>query len=51
MDKEIFLCVPCLNACKAEGQKLRKSRNSRDKGTCHRCQRRRFGDYYTTDKK
>lgn len=46
MDKEIFLCVPCHIDANHEGEKLRKTRHSRDKGTCSRCQRRRFGDYY-----
>lgn len=46
MDREIFLCVPCTIDMTHEGEKLKKTRHCRDKGTCERCKRRRFGDYY-----
>lgn len=51
MNNEIFLCIPCLNTLKAEGKKYKMSRNSREKGTCSRCQRRRFGNYYREETK
>lgn len=48
---EIFLCVPCREAMKKEGVYITYARNSRGKGDCWRCGRRRFGDFYTTAEK
>ena len=47
---EMFLCVPCREALNKAGFYIKYARNARDKGTCDRCERRRFGAFYEVTK-
>lgn len=46
--QEMELCVPCAEQLKEEHH-VRMARNIRQKITCERCNRRRFGNRYTVE--